>query len=208
MALPDAALDRAARIGDREYRVRPPTVREAVECFTILDESAKDPADEILLLPVLGRWWSGEVLRAWHAAEPEERRTVLSHLLTAGVTFPEKREQTEALPSDPWAAALGAYLAAYPADPWIVWNRTPFPFFMSMLLGARRQLALATLRATQAAVVPHAGRAGRGILEALKADAKGNGKPPRPVTRPGETVTVEDVDAVDVAAAIIARAVR
>lgn len=178
MATEDTALDRAVTLGGTVYTIRPPTVREAAECFAILESVATDPIDEVLLLPVLRRWWPRSVLAGWRQEDVGTRLAALHHLLRAGVTFPKPGSGGKAalkVHADPWGSALAAYCEAYPSDPWHVWNVTPLPFFMAMLGRVRAVMATRTLRHIQAAGVPHAGRSAGRIIADLQ-DEAGHGR--------------------------------
>lgn len=153
-------------IEGKSYRLAPVSLRQAVEFFAATTD-ATDTDDRQLAIELVMDWpWMGPgFLLASHlqlAAKNNYHALVksLTQLITQGLDHkkilqgekqPAGGKETAEPQREKWDESLSFYCGVYGADPWQVWNHTPFVFFLAMIDQARRQQALNNL--TGAAVV-------------------------------------------------------
>jgi hypothetical protein len=161
-----AALPRRVRLdeGGQTYQVRPPSVRDAFEIMLIFAEADGLASDAELTRNVLDRLFPPELAKEVMACPPPIRIEFLRDFLFDGIPklTPSKRKTVEAATPAAWDDLLFQYCDFIQADPWDVYNGTPFGFFVVVngdhlpTLAARRNL-----RDSQVASVPHMTKSGR-----------------------------------------------
>lgn len=183
-ALAAAGLPRLVTLPDgRTHRVRPPTVRDALEVLTALPGAvAGDEGDQELLLEALTRWLPDEVLSWLLVLEASAHESVLRGLLFQGADLERlrrraKRRQGEDGEDGPaqidWRLALADYCQVYHAgNPWVVYQVTPWPFFLAFLEVSGAASARELIRWVELEVLPHMGKGIHGALNRLQARAR------------------------------------
>ena len=178
-----SSLPRVVVVEDRTYRVRPPTVREALELLAALPGAAKgDEEDAAVVQDVLEGWLSPELLELLPELRTKARWDLLRHLVYQGADLKAlaarakrgKRKGARQGPlSSDWRMALAEYCQVYGGDPWEVYDRTPFPFFLELLGVIDSAAAQAALRNLRWAAIPHMGKGARDQVTELTDTALG-----------------------------------
>lgn len=161
--------------GELRAEVPPPTVRQWVEIRTAVVEAATgEEADMLALMDLLEEWLPPEVVADLLLMEPVAMlRTVVQLLDAHARRVVPPGDSGDAAPGTgkEWdiRAALWDWCAiAGGADPWQVYNSTPWPFFLA--LSAVRDAAAArnALRAVEVELVPHVGKHARKVIDDLR----------------------------------------
>ncbi|MDZ7658089.1 hypothetical protein [Fodinibius sp.] len=153
MSIETSCLPREIQLGDRKVRVRPPTVRQAVEILHVLQNMEDDEDVRLLMQQVRKLDWLGGIdiivhLRNQMHGDPFAFSTLLKDIILQGYdpekqTKKAKESDEEDIPREvDWKRLLSEYCRAYPGrEPFKVWDEIPFPFFMEMLPEARKEEA-------------------------------------------------------------------
>lgn len=183
MDLAAASRRQAVVLGGRRYRLRPPTVEEALVLLGA--ESGAEAGG----LVALAAWLPASLLLAVRPMSPRQRAHVVGRLLKAftpdlrepsqmgaGGEEGEDGEPADGPPGEPagepdWPVLLLEYAMAVGADPYVVYQRTPWPFFLMMLRDLTCADARQQLRRVDLAVLPHAKEPGR-VFDRLERRAR------------------------------------
>lgn len=211
-ALAAAGLPRLVTLpSGQTYRVRPPTVRDAIEILESLPGVvAGDAGDVQVLEDALTRWLPNEVLAWLLVLEAVALDRTLKGLLFQGVDLTRMQSRARAAknpddqkgerPTD-WRLALSDYCQIYHAgNPWVVYQVTPWPFFLSLLEVSGAASARELIRWVELEVLPHLGKAATGALHRLKERAEDRGRdgdgygthaPPEVISRDREALRAQ-----------------
>ena len=185
-----AARTRIVTVDGVRHEIRPPTVREAVETLHAIERMNEEEDGLLyLLLTVLPGWFPADFVPVFDDMDLAAQLKCLTHLMYQGIVRPKKRgegdgdEEGDRKPAE-WDDVVGTYCMTYHADPWYVYNEVPFPYFMTMVLRADRQLARHTLAHLELHDLPHVGKGRKNIILKLQRRAgHGNSGVPRKGTR-------------------------
>lgn len=169
---------------DEIYEVRPPTVRERVEVGSQLLAAAKGEEQDIEdLFLLLWNWLPehlvldlllGDAVMLFQTVEE-----LLDGHLKRGVEAlkpppppdPQgKKKPKDPEPSDfdPRSAVWDYIQVAQGADPWMVYNETPWPYFVAMTLVREMASARHLLRMAEVEILPHTGKEAQRGIESLR----------------------------------------
>lgn len=184
------------RLGDQEFEVEPPTVRQAVEIrATLLSATQGSEADTATLLDLLDSWLPADLAAALRRMEAARALQLVSHLLDTQIrrfirdsaTKPEADEDGQDGGFD-IRLALSDYCQVMGGDPWRVYNETPWPFFVVMTLARETAAARHLLRLSEIEILPHTGQAARAALASLRRRATGQLAHEEPYCAPREVI--------------------
>lgn len=183
-ALAAAGLPRLVTLPDgRTHRVRPPTIRDAIEVLEAMPGVvAGDAGDAQVLEDALVRWLPDEVLAWILVLDPREVDRALRTLLFQGADLEMMQRRARRVRTDEpavrerrvdWRLALADYCQIFQAgNPWVVYRVTPWPFFLSMLEVSGAASARELIRWVELEVLPHMGKKARGALDRLRERAE------------------------------------
>lgn len=166
------------------FRVRPPSVRDALELIEALQGAVLgDADDELLVQEVMERWLPPDVYSLMGEIGEGARAEILKALIYQGVDLSalrdrskagDKAERPDAAPN--WTLLLSDYCQLWSAEPWRVYSDTPFPVFLTMLASADAASARELLRWAEIEVIPHLGKGASAALSSLRRRALAAGK--------------------------------
>lgn len=171
------------RDGDALGLVPPPTVRQWVEIRAAALEAAQgEESDLWALVDLLDAWLPPEVIADLLQMEAPAFFRRVVQLLDAharraleALTPPgQGKNTTESQRESPFEVRLAVWdycQAAGGADPWGVYARTPWPFFLAMTLVRDAATARDLLRWAEVEILPHVGKNARAALQSLRARA-------------------------------------
>lgn len=159
-----ALLPRVVRLGERTWRVPPPSTGQAIALLEALAEG-----DEALLHELLEDILPADLMASL-LQRPGAVARLLRPLLFQGVEMPESGEGGRI----DWDLLVAQYCETWGCEPWYVLREVPFPVFLTMLRQLPAVRARRILDAIQAAGAPHLKpEAFRRLVQRLERQAAG-----------------------------------
>ena len=142
----------------RKYRflLPPPTVQDALELITSrAGYVSGDANDKGVFREALIRWVSRCNAPRRHVRKlVSEIDSLADYAITLVFEGPKikrrKRHKDDKAPDTLWEEVVAGYAAAFPSDPWAVYTRTSWPFFLHFMQEAARVEAKQQLAAAMA----------------------------------------------------------
>lgn len=192
--LETTCFSRIIIISGKRHLLAPPSVRQAVEILYVL-ENISDGKDAKLLAELLTGLdfrpkLKQKIVYKAITHNPRGFQKIISQALTQGYDPAElqervgqkddgeKKQSGERKQVD-WSYLISEYSSVYHIDPWQVWNRTAFPFFLEMLGQSRKSRARQKIDLSTAVGVGFGGDKDGKILEAWNRQAGGPSKDER-----------------------------
>lgn len=189
LSVPTPVLGRSGSV----HLVPPPTIRQAVEIRAAMRGADRgDPDDTVLLRCLLLGWLGNEVAAVLADLAPERLGELVESILDAGVQ--SATEQPGAVPPAGPAPAgpppslctvLGDYCQIYGGEPWAVYDRTPWAWWLEMVQRMESAAARDLVRWARVEMIGAGGKAASRALADLSALARGAPRPGTPQADPG-----------------------
>jgi len=142
-----SALPRDWEINGQRVLIPPPTIRDALEVLAT-NEGYRDnaDADTDVFQDAVRRWLPSIVVDEILSDDADRGvvTTLVLGLILEGVEPPSEKKRSKVIAAmrRPYMHMLGAYCRVFHLDPWLVYTKTPWPFFLVFLKESHRQSAI------------------------------------------------------------------